>query len=188
MRRVVLTALPCLVLCFGAGPRAQAPSVQADDCFANLTTGRSSEIICQFPLRPSDAERKELEALTRGYLKDVTCKVAIRIERAQVRAAIDTPDTVFQSPPQPVSCNVTAAWSKAPTVIPIAATFAPVVTIKGGKAVDASPGLANVEGVPRPLSWPVEKWLNSGIGIKSEMLTIINAWLDYMRRNRARPA
>jgi hypothetical protein len=167
---------------------AQAADPRVDDCFANLTSGRSQEIICNFPLKPSATERAELEKLTRGYLKDVSCKVAIRIERSQVTAAIHTPDTVFASPPQPVACDVTAAFSDKPTVVPISATFAPKVTIKGGKAVDATPGLANVEGVPRALSWPVEKWLNSGIGIQTEMLIVINAWLDYMRRNKGRPA
>lgn len=181
-RAAALIALSVL-----AGP-AGAAAPDAQDCFADLLNGRGTEIICQFPLRPSEQERAELDKLTRGYLKDIHCRVAIRVERDRISAAVRSPDYVFEVAPQPVTCDVTAAFGKDPTVVPIAATFAPKVTIKDGKAVDATPGLANVEGVPRALSWPVEKWLNSGIGIKTEMLTVINAWLDYMRRNKGRPA
>ena len=45
-------------------------------------------------------------------------------------------------------------WDKQTKTIPISATFAPKIVIKGGTATDANPGLADVTGVPRALSWP----------------------------------
>jgi hypothetical protein len=155
-----------------------------NDCFEDLMRGRSDEIVCQFPVRPSATERAELEKTTRGYVKNAQCQVAIRITRAEVSAAINNPDYVFLAPPQPVACEVTTAGKAGDSVLPITATFAPKVTIKDGKAIDATPGLGNVTGVPRALSWPVEAWVNSGIGIKGNMLMVINAWLDHMRNDQ----
>ena len=102
-------------------------------CFADLERGASHDIVCDFPLQPSAAERVELEKQTSGFLKDVRCTVSIRIERALITEAIQTPDYVFQAPPQPVACNVTmpgresreGAPPAANQVLPITGTFAP---------------------------------------------------------------
>jgi hypothetical protein len=151
------------------------------DCFDNLMRGRSEIIECTMPLVPSAAEQDELEKQTMGYVKNAECTVSIRIARAEIMAAVQEPDYVFQSPPQPVQCIVQAQWDKRVQTVPISATFAPKIVIRGGKAKDAVPGLGNVTGVPRALSWPVEAAVNSGVGFKSNMLLVINTWLDHMR-------
>ncbi len=156
------------------------------DCFDDLTRGRSEIIACTMPLVPNAEEQAYLEAQTMGYVKSAQCTVSIRIARASVMAAVTEPDHVFQSTPQPVTCSVTALWDKTLTTLPIAATFAPRIVIKGGVAIDAVPGLGDVQGVPRALAWPVEKAVNSGVGFKSNMLMVINAWLDHMRRQPTR--
>lgn len=157
------------------------------DCFADLMRGTSDAIVCDFPLQPNAAERADLEKQSRGYLKNASCTVSVRIPRSAVLAAVNTPDYVFKTNPQPVRCMITVHWREksGPETLPISATFAPHVTIRGGKAIDTMPGLADITGVPRPLSWPVETWVNSGIGIRSNMLQIINAWLDHMRHRPA---
>ena len=165
-----------------AGLAAPAAAAKPSDCFDDLMRGRSAEIVCSFPLQPNAQERAELEKQSRGYVKSAECTVSIRIQRALITAAIENQEHVFQAPAQPVQCTVTALWDKAVKVIPITATFAPKIIIKGGVATDANPGLADVTGVPRALSWPVEAWVNSGVGIKGNRLKVINAWLDYMRR------
>ena len=161
---------------------APAAAATPSDCFDDLMRGRSAEIVCSMPLIPNAQERTELEKQSRGYVKNAECTVSIRIDRALITAAIENQEHVFQAPPQPVQCTVTALWDKQTKTIPISATFAPKIVIKGGTATDANPGLADVTGVPRALSWPVETWVNSGIGIKGNMLRVINAWLDHMRR------
>jgi hypothetical protein len=174
-----LTILPALVL-------ATAPAAANGDagaCFRDLERGRGAEIVCSFPIRPNADEIAEMQKQTRGLLKAATCTVSIRIERAAVRAAIDTPDHVFQASPQPVACEITTAGRSADMVVPIKGSFAPRVVIKDGKATDATPGLGNVEGVPRALSYPVEYWVNSGSYVKGHMLQVINAWLDHMRND-----
>jgi hypothetical protein len=185
MLRFVLTAGALLALA-PASALAATPGSGQLDCFADLMRGTTEEIVCNFPLQPSAAERAELEKASRGYVKNAQCTVSIRISRAAVLSAVHTPDYEFVSPAQPVQCEVTAHLKAQPSVVPIAATFAPKVKIKDGKAIDATPGLADVTGVPRALSWPVEAWVNSGIGIKSNMLQVINAWLDHMRQTTPR--
>jgi hypothetical protein len=180
--RMVCTAVAAVLALLAPSAEAASPL----DCFDNLTRGRSEIIECTMPLIPSAAEQAELEKQTMGYVKNATCSISIRIARADITAAISEPDYVFQSAPQPVQCLVTAQWDKAIKTLPISATFAPKIVIKGGKASDAVPGLGNVQGVPRALSWPVEAAVNSGVGFKSNMLLVINAWLDHMRQTTPR--
>jgi hypothetical protein len=159
------------------------------DCFADLMSGKSAEIVCEFPVEPSPQELEELAKSTRGYLKDVHCMVSIRIPRADVMAAITNPDHVFQAPPQPVACELEANLSKDQTkIIAVGGTFAPRVVFKGGVAVEATPGLANVQGVTRVLSYPVELWVNRGAMVRDGMLTVVNAWVSHMRGQRPKTA
>ena len=177
-RSVLLAA----ALACPAGGAARA--VEPTDCFADLMSGVGADIACTFPVRPSPSEREELAKTTRGYFKDAVCSVEIRIPRALIRAAIDTPDHIFLAPEQPVTCTVTANFEKGEKIYPISATFAPRVVLKGGEATEATPGLANVKGVPRPLSWPVEVWVNRGGTVRQGMLQVVNAWLVHMRKPR----
>lgn len=170
---------------YGAGlPVAEAQAASPLDCFEMLSRGRSEMIECTLPLNPSAAEQAELDKQTRGYVKNAQCTVTIKIARAEIMAAVQQPDHVFVAPPQPVQCLVTGQLSKEIKTLPISATFAPRIVIKGGKAVDAVPGLANIKGVPRAISWPVEAVVNSGVGFKGNMLVVINAWLEHMRRTQ----
>lgn len=66
------------------------------------------------------------------------------------------------------------------SVIPLTATFAPHVVFKAGETVDATPGLANVEGVNSYLAWPVVQYVNRSYGIRRDMLAIINAYRAHI--------
>ena len=173
-----------------ATARAAAPATMKA-CFAELERGTNQEIICQFPLQPSAAERDELEKQTSGYLKNVNCTVSIRIERALIAAAIAAPDYIFEAPPQPVACNVTMPGKKVADVIgpdqmiPITGTFAPKVTIRDYVATQASPGLANVQGVSRIISLPVVAYINRAGFLRDGMLKTVNAWMVHMRAIQA---
>jgi hypothetical protein len=151
----------------------------SEDCFDVLENGKGSEIACAFPLRLTDTERTDLKKVTRGYLDDLACRMSIHIERTKVDEAIRAADHVFQSPEQPVTCTVTTPKS----TFDVTATFAPRVVFKGDKAVEASPGLANVTGVSRVLSWPVMLYVNRGPGMRSSMLQVVNAYRDHVRKN-----
>ena len=178
----VLATLPVMLAAAATGGAARA--AEPVDCFADLMSGTSREIVCTFPVRPGASEREEMAKATRGYFKDAVCAVEIRIERALIRAAIETPDYVFQAPPQPVTCMVTANFEKGEKVYPISGTFAPRVVMKAGEATEATPGLGNIQGVPRPLSWPVEVWVNRGGTTRHGMLQVVNAWLSFMRKQK----
>lgn len=158
-------------------PETAKPAL-SDDCFAELEKGTGAEIACYFPMLLTADERKDLQRITRQYLQDLTCRLEVRIERAAIDAALRAKDHVFQSPEQPVSCKVTTKSS----TFDVTATFAPRVVFKDDKAIDGSPGLGNVTGVSRILSWPVVQYVNRGPGMRSQLLLIVNAYREHARR------
>ncbi len=164
----------------GAALTAARAAPAGRDCVAEIERGRGPVIVCEFPTRLTDEERRDLKGLTRDMVQDVRCVVSIRIERAQVEAALAAPDLVFEAPPQPVACEVDTA----DTVYPITATFAPRVVFQGGDAVQATPGLAQVAGVPGYLAWPVVQYVNRSGSISDGMLRIINGYRAHYEARR----
>lgn len=166
-------------------PSSADPATPAlsQDCFDELENAAGAEIACHFPLRLSEAEQAELEKGSRGYVKNVTCTMTIRIKRADVAAAIAGSDHVFQSPEQPVTCTVVTYKS----TFDVTATFAPRVVFKDDVGVETSPGLANVKGVSRVISWPVVQFVNRWPSIRKGLLQIVNAYRTHARK-RAKTA
>ncbi|MGD9783387.1 MAG: hypothetical protein AB7E80_16705 [Hyphomicrobiaceae bacterium] len=153
-------------------------SAVSEDCFDELETGRARDIACRMELALSPNERDELEKGSRGYVKDVACTLLVRIPRAEVETAIAARDFVFQSPDQPVACTVTTHKS----TFDITGTFAPRVVFKDDRAVEASPGLGNVKGVSRVISWPVVQFVNRWPSIRAGLLQIVNAYRSHRRK------
>lgn len=167
-----------------AKPSATAAKLAAPrDCFEELERGTDAQFVCTYPVALADQERADLQRITRGYLQDVTCAVDVRIDRGLVERAVQDGDYAFQSPEQPVSCDVKTSKS----TVHITATFAPRVTFKGGQAVDGSPGLDNVQGVTRILSWPVKQYVNRAPHVRNTMLLIINAYRKYWAEKHKGP-
>lgn len=160
-------------------PPAEPPA--AEDCFEDLEKGTRAEIVCYFPLKLSPIEQAELEKGSRGYIKNVDCTMTIKVARSLVEAAITASDHVFQSPEQPVSCTVTTHKSS----FDITATFAPRVVFKGDVAVEASPGLANVKGVSRVISWPVVQFVNRWPSIRKGLMQVVDANRAHRRKSKA---
>ncbi len=159
--------------------RDRSPA-RAKDCFWQLEHGRGAEIDCVFPTRLTEQEQGDLRRLTRDMLLDATCVVSIRIPRALIAEAITAESHVFEAPAQPVSCAI--ATRDGP--VPITGTFAPRIVIKDGIAVDATPGLANVEGVPSYVAWPVVQYVNRSGAIRDNVLSIVNAYRAHLALQR----
>lgn len=160
------------------------PATAAErDCFDELENGTNSEFTCKYPVALAEQERADLKRITREYLQDVTCSVSVRIDRALVERAVQDIDYVFQSPPQPVACDVKTSKS----TVHITATFAPRVTFKAGQAVEGTPGLENIQGVTRILSWPVKQYVNRAPHVRNTMLLIINAYRKHWAEKNLRP-
>jgi hypothetical protein len=161
------------------------PAAAAErDCFDELENGTSAEFTCKYPVALAEQERADLKRITREYLQDVTCSVSVRIDRGLVERAVQDIDYVFQSPEQPVTCDVKTSKS----TVHITATFAPRVTFKGGQAVEGTPGLENIQGVTRILSWPVKQYVNRAPHVRNTMLLIINAYRKHWaEKNPPRP-
>lgn len=181
---VTLFALPAAAAQPKTDAGATATKMAAPkDCFEELETGTSAEFVCTYPVGLAEQERADLKRITREYLQDVTCSVSVRIDRGLVERAVQDVDFVFQSPEQPVTCDVKTSKSN----VHITATFAPRVVFKGGKAVEGTPGLENIQGVTRILSWPVKQYVNRAPHVRNTMVQIINAYRQYWAEKHKRP-
>jgi hypothetical protein len=129
----------------------------------------------------TEAERADLASLTRGYLINARCTVAVDMDRRLIDEALAASDRVFTAPPQPVTCEVETSGGP----MTIGGTFAPHVVFKDGFATDASPGLANITGVNSYLAMPVVAYVNRAPGIKSEMAAMINAFRAQLNGRQA---
>ena len=175
-----LAALAALSL-LALTPSAPASAAKAvPDCFTALRHPNGERLACTHEAWMTDDERAEVKKLTRGYLLDARCTVAVNVDRKLVDEAMAASDRVWDAPPQPVTCALHT--SRGPMTI--AGTFAPHVVFKEGFAVDASPGLANITGVNTYLAWPVVAYVNSARAIKSEMATMINAFRSQVNRRQ----
>lgn len=170
-----LLSLWCLLA--GAAAADDPRREQTRNCLAQISGSRAPEIACDYPAWLTEEERADLKKLTRDMLQDLRCSVAIRIKRILVDDALELTDHVFQAPPQPVTCDLVLKDS----TVEISGTFAPRVVIKEGKAVEATPGLADVKGVSSYLAWPVVQYVNHAPGIRKEMLRMINAYMEHVR-------
>jgi hypothetical protein len=164
-----------LVLATGHAAATRAGAVPQDrNCIWQLLHGRSEQLVCDYPAFLTDEERNDLTRISRGLVTDASCMVSVRIERRLIMDAAAARDVEFKTPPQRVTCNIHTK----DVVMPISGTFAPRVVLKDGRAVDASPTLADVQGVHAALAWPVVEYVNRSATIRDGMLKMINAYLE----------
>lgn len=170
--RILSSLGVALALVAHAMPATAAQPSARPDCFAALRHPGGKQLTCTHDAWMTDEERSELQKLTRGYLLDARCTVAVDVARALVDEGLAASDRILDLPPQPVTCQLQTSGGP----MTISGTFAPHVVFKDGFAVDASPGLANVTGVNSYLAWPVVAYVNGARHIKSEMAAMINTF------------
>jgi hypothetical protein len=144
------------------------------NCISQLTSGGSADVICSYPTALGEKERAELRRMTGDLFVDARCLVNVRIERRQIAAALVKPDNVFQATPQAVTCEVIGKDEK----LPIAATFAPRIVLKGGRAVDAHPGMANLTGLNDVVANPLLQYINQSDNIRAQMVKMVNLYIS----------
>ena len=149
-----------------------AGPAKPSDCFSQVRRATGARLTCEHKAWMTEQERADIAKLTRGYLLDAKCTVAVDIERRVIDEALAASDRVFTAPPQPVTCDLTTSSGS----MKVGGTFAPHIIFKDGFAADASPGLANITGINSYLAMPVVAYVNHAPGIKSEMAAMINAY------------
>jgi hypothetical protein len=152
------------------GPLRDVPMAKL--CLKQLVEDTAPQIDCVHQAWFTDAEREDVKTLTRGYLTDASCAVDVKIARAEIEAALVASDTTFTSPPQPVTCEIDTSRGK----FTITGTFSPRVVFKGGVGIEATPGLADIQGINSYLAWPVVHYINHSERITRPMLLMINAY------------
>jgi hypothetical protein len=143
------------------------------NCIAQLTSGSGPEVVCSYPTQLGEKERNELRRMTGDLFVDARCLVNVRIERRQITTALIKPDYVFQATPQAVTCEVIGKDER----LPIAATFSPRIVLKGGRAVDAHPGMANLTGLNEFLADPLLQYINQSDAIRAQMVKMVNLYI-----------
>lgn len=172
IRRAAVLLVLAIAATTSPAHAADEPTADGPDCFEEFLNGTAEVIACTFPTRMSADEQAEAEKYTRGLLKDASCVVEIKLPRKLITDALAaTGDHVFEAPEQKSRCEVVT--SKA--TFPVSMTFAPKVTFKEGIAIEATPNLDKVTGVPKALWWPVAYWVNSSDMIEDATLKIVNA-------------
>jgi hypothetical protein len=154
-------------------PPVEAAGPAPANCINQLTSGTSPDVICSYPTQLGEKERNELRRMTGDLFVDARCLVNIRIERRQITAALVKPDYVFQATPQSVTCDVIGKDEK----LPISATFAPRIVLKGGRAVDAHPGMANLSGLNEVVANPLLEYINQSDAIRAQMVKMVNLYI-----------
>jgi hypothetical protein len=144
------------------------------NCITQLTSGSGADVICSYPAQLGEKERAELRRMTGDLFSDARCLVNVRIERRHITAALVKPDYVFVAPPQPVTCDVIGRDER----LPIAATFAPRIVLKGGRAVDAHPGMANLTGLNDIVADPLLQYINQSDAIRAQMIKMVNLYIS----------
>ena len=171
-RSIIAPLTGAILLAWPIAVMAENTPAPSPDCFEAFLNETGEDIVCVFPTRLSADERTEVRKVTRGLLQDASCEVAIKLPRKPVAEALAaTGDHVFEAPKQKSRCEIKTKTA----TFPVEMTFAPKVTFKDGIAIEATPNLDNVTGVPKALWWPVAYWVNSSNMIEETTLKIVNA-------------
>jgi hypothetical protein len=155
---------------FAASP---ADGAAPANCLSQLSSGSSPEVICSYPTALGERERAELRRMTGDLFVDARCLIHVRIERRHIAAVLIKPDHVFQATPQQVTCELISSSER----LPVRATFAPRIVIRGGRAVDAHPGMANLTGINEFVADPVLQYINQSDNIRRQMVGMVNMYI-----------
>lgn len=166
-------------LAFIASAWPVAANAGNPDCFEQFERGRNSVIACEFSTRLTAQEQADLRRITRDVLQDANCIVSIRIGREQLEIALASEAQIFTAPAQPARCEIKTRESS----MEITGAFIPRIVISGGRAIDATPGLADVKGVSTILSWPVIQYVNRSATVRDGMLTVINGYRAFRSKS-----
>jgi hypothetical protein len=173
VRKVLAGVVGGFLVVASASVQPEAAGPAPANCINQLTSGSSPDVICSYPTQLGEKERAELRRMTGDLFVDARCLVNIRIERRQITAALVKPDYVFQATPQSVTCDVIGQDEK----LPISATFAPRIVLKGGRAVDAHPGMANLSGLNEVVANPLLQYINQSDAIRAQMVKMVNLYI-----------
>lgn len=166
-----------LLAAAAALPLALAASVlRAGDggeaCLEALRDPEAASIACDVRFTLPAEERGTVRALTAGILRDASCLAAIDMPREDFVRALLRED-LLEVPRQPVVCEIATEDE------PIATRFtlSPKVWFAGGRAVRATPDMADLTGLPALLAGLVEDWVNESDAIEEAMVDAVNDYL-----------
>jgi hypothetical protein len=164
----------CLLAILLALPGAAAGKAKPfDGCLRTLTETRVETISCVADYALPAGLREQLAGLTGGAVRDAACRMRVKVQRKTLFEAMLADERV-QLPAQPVACDLATSQQ------PLQATFtvAPSVWFADGRAVRASPGMADIAGLPPSVGRLLQRWVNESPLIQTAMVNAVNRFLD----------
>ncbi len=156
--------------------KAQEKKKPSSTCIAMLQNPKVKNIDCNLNFNLDKRTQKSMQVSTAGMIKNAACIAKISVTRKEIFTALRN-EKVMQVPRQPVHCNIHVLGDS------VLAKFhmAPKIRFKGGKAVQARPGMSDVIGMPEILATLLTDWVNSSEAIESAMLDEVNKSLELIR-------
>ncbi|MEQ9640610.1 MAG: hypothetical protein RIM84_11360 [Alphaproteobacteria bacterium] len=146
------------------------------DCIDSLGERGGETVTCVASFELSPALRDQVARLTAGFMRDTACQVQVQVPRQMVVQALLAAGTVAL-PAQPVACAI-ATGGKA---ILTRFSLAPSVSFFAGEAIEASPGIADLTGLPPSVARAMQDWLNDSPLVEAALLRGINHLLESRR-------
>jgi hypothetical protein len=156
---------------------AQERGFTPTSCIENLENKALKFLDCTLYFNLDKSTRKSLNGISAGMVKNAKCKTKIFLAKNRITAALRKAQ-ILRVSRQPVRCNIYTAGE------PLSARFhmAPKIRFAGGKAVEARPGVSNVQGLPELLAELLTNWVNSSQAIESAVLKEVNKSLKKIER------
>ena len=170
--RLFSTLCAAVLLCGLPSTVARAQDDVGRECIEQLSDPGVDRITCDVPFQLERRTRDDLMQITGGVIRDAGCLLSVGVERVTVfDALIHAQDLTV--PAQPVECDVETNRQ------PMRARFtlAPKVWFADGKAVRATPGVANVSGLPPILAILLTNWVNSDPQVQQAIVGWVNDYL-----------
>ena len=155
--------------------QAQGEGSARSSCIEKLQNPSLKNIDCTLDFYLDKRTQQSLQGNTAGMIRNAACKTRISIAKKIIFTALLN-EKVLQVPRQPVSCNIYSIGEPLPTKFHIA----PKIKFAGGKAVQATPGMSHVLGLPEMLAKLLTDWVNSSQAVESAMLHEVNKSLKSL--------
>jgi len=141
-----LLSLPAVAARAGPGAPLTLP-----DCVDQLRHSSSDWIRCRGVFEADEAGRAELSAATFDTIKGATCLADIRVRRSELIEARRT-GRVLALPPHRMQCRFETGDAALPEV---GVVLAPRISFEGGRVVDVSPQILEIDALPDLLATPL---------------------------------
>lgn len=148
---------------------AQERKLAPTSCIENLENKALNFLDCTLYFNLDKQTQRSLKGISAGMVQNATCKTNVFLAKKKITTALLNAQ-VLRISKHPVKCKIRTSGK------PLLADFnmAPKIRFAEGKAVEARPGMSEVNGLPELLAVLLTNWVNSSKEIESSILKEVN--------------